>query len=63
MLKLKKKETIISNKKWNKKSKNILKKEIDKKVEELNNLVKDFQIERNKLKNLLLMIKKYGLKY
>ena len=44
--------------------KNILKKEeIDKKVEELNNLVKDFQIERNKLKNSITNDKKkYGLK-
>ena len=50
---LKNKETIISKKENEiKNQKNILKKEeIDKKVEELNNLVKDFQIERNKIKN------------
>ena len=63
--KLKDKETIISKKENEiKNQKNILKKEeIDKKVEELNNLVKDFQIERNKLKNSITNDKKkYGLK-
>ena len=57
---LKNKEKIISTKENDiKNQKNILKKEeINKKVDELNILVKDFQIQRNKLKNDIISEKK-----
>lgn len=61
---LKNKEKIISTKENDiKNQKNILKKEeINKKVDELNILVKDFQIQRNKLKNdIISEKKKYSL--
>ena len=57
---LKNKEKIISTKENDiKNQKNILKKEeINKKVDELNILVKDFQIQRNKLNNDIISEKK-----